>query len=231
LKKKAHKHLIFILNKCDLVPTWVTTTWVKLLSAEYPTIAFHASITNPFGKAALIQLLRQFDTFHKDKKNISVGFIGYPNVGKSSIINTLRQKQVCKVAPVPGETKVWQYIAMTKRIYLIDCPGVVYDSGDSDADLVLKGVVRPEKIEDASMYISSLLPRVTKEHLQGLYGVKEWEDAEDFMTQMANQSGRLLKGGEPDLNTIAKMLLHDWQKGKIPYFVTPPEKVDNKESS
>jgi len=76
-----------------------------------------------------------------------------------------------------------------------------------------------------------MLPRVTKEHLQGLYGVREWEDAEDFMTQMAQQSGRLLKGGEPDLNTIAKMLLHDWQKGKIPFFVNPPEKVDNKESS
>ena len=43
---------------------------------------------------------------HTDKKQISVGFIGYPNVGKSSIINTLRAKKVCKVAPIAGETKV-----------------------------------------------------------------------------------------------------------------------------
>jgi len=43
---------------------------------------------------------------HVDKKQISVGFIGYPNVGKSSIINTLRAKKVCKVAPIAGETKV-----------------------------------------------------------------------------------------------------------------------------
>lgn len=129
--------------------------WVAILSQEYPTMAFHASITNPFGKGALINLLRQFSQvgclqikmilpgkkfikqiiltgsldvqvfswtlklkhnynkfscivlqLHTDKKQISVGFIGYPNVGKSSIINSLRAKKVCKVAPIAGETKV-----------------------------------------------------------------------------------------------------------------------------
>lgn len=49
--------------------------------------------------------------------------------------------KVCKVAPIPGETKVWQYITLTKRIFLIDCPGVVYHSKDSETDIVLKGVV------------------------------------------------------------------------------------------
>lgn len=58
--EKPHKHLIFILNKVDLVPTWVTQRWVAVLSKEYPTVAFHASITHPFGKGSLINLLRQF---------------------------------------------------------------------------------------------------------------------------------------------------------------------------
>lgn len=49
--------------------------------------------------------------------------------------------KVCKVAPIPGETKVWQYITLTKRIFLIDCPGVVYHNNDSETDVVLKGVV------------------------------------------------------------------------------------------
>lgn len=105
-KEAAHKHLIFVLNKCDLVPTWATAKWVRILSQEYPTLAFHASVNNSFGKGALIQLLRQFSKLHSDKKQISVGFIGYPNTGKSSIINTLRKKKVCDVAPIPGETKV-----------------------------------------------------------------------------------------------------------------------------
>ncbi len=90
-KEKKHKHLFFVLNKVDLVPIWVTQRWVAILSAEYPTIAFHASMTHPFGKGALINLLRQIGKLHMDKKQISVGFIGYPNVGKSSVINCLRR--------------------------------------------------------------------------------------------------------------------------------------------
>ncbi|CAO2588961.1 Nucleolar GTP-binding protein 2 [Lemmus lemmus] len=140
-KEKPWKHLIFVLNKCDLVPTWATKRWVAVLSQDYPTLAFHASLTNPFGKGAFIQLLRQFGKLHTDKKQISVGFIGYPNVGKSSVINTLRSKKVCNVAPIAGETKVWQYITLMRRIFLIDCPGVVYPSEDSETDIVLKGVV------------------------------------------------------------------------------------------
>ncbi|XP_076055380.1 nucleolar GTP-binding protein 2-like isoform X2 [Oratosquilla oratoria] len=92
--QKPHKHLIFVLNKVDLIPVWVTQKWVAILSSEYPTMAFHASITNPFGKGSLITLLRHFSKLHEDKKQISVGLIGYPNVGKSSIINTLKAKKV-----------------------------------------------------------------------------------------------------------------------------------------
>ena len=73
------------------VPAWATKRWLKHLSAEFPTLAFHASITNPFGKGALIQLLRQFGVLHSDKKQISVGFVGYPNVGKGSLLGLLRQ--------------------------------------------------------------------------------------------------------------------------------------------
>nr|KAF6378228.1 G protein nucleolar 2 [Myotis myotis] len=140
-KGKPWKHLIFVLNKCDLVPTWATKRWVAVLSQDYPTLAFHASLTNPFGKGAFIQLLRQFGKLHTDKKQISVGFIGYPNVGKSSVINTLRSKKVCNVAPIAGETKVWQDITLMCGLFLIDCPGVVYPCEDSETDIVLKGVV------------------------------------------------------------------------------------------
>jgi nuclear GTP-binding protein len=125
-KEHPHKHLVLLLNKCDLVPQKVTKQWLSQFSREYPCLAFHASLQRPFGKGALIQILRQFQQLHaKDKQQISVGFVGYPNVGKSSVINTLRHKKVCNVAPLPGETKVWQYITLFKRVFLIDCPGVV----------------------------------------------------------------------------------------------------------
>ena len=143
----------------------MTAAWLKHLSKEAPTVAFHASITNPFGKGALINLLRQFAKLHSDKKQISVGFIGYPNVGKSSIINTLKKKKVCKVAPVPGETKVWQYITLMKSIYLVDCPGTVQPSGNSEVEAVLKGVVRIEQLRQADEYVEEVLRRVKVEYL------------------------------------------------------------------
>lgn len=220
-KEKPHKHLFFILNKVDLVPTWVTQRWVAILSSEYPTIAFHASLTHPFGKGALINLLRQIGKLHMDKKQISVGFIGYPNVGKSSVINTLRSKKVCNVAPIAGETKVWQYITLMKRIFLIDCPGVVYPSAETDAEKVLKGVVRVENVTGPEDYVEPVLQRVRHEYVTKTYKIESWTSHIDFLEQMAKKTGRLLKGGEPDVTAVAKMILNDWQRGKIPFYVAP----------
>nr|ACN11316.1 Nucleolar GTP-binding protein 2 [Salmo salar] len=221
-KEKPWKHLIFVLNKCDLIPTWVTKRWVAVLSAEYPTLAFHASLTNSFGKGSLIQLLRQFGKLHTDKKQISVGFIGYPNVGKSSVINTLRSKKVCNVAPLAGETKVWQYITLMRRIFLIDCPGVVYPSEDSESDIVLKGVVQVEKIRNPEEHIPAVLERAKPEYIQKTYRIPTWSSPEDFLEKLAMRMGKLLKGGEPDLPCVSKMVLNDWQRGRIPFFVKPP---------
>jgi nuclear GTP-binding protein len=198
-----------------------------------PTIAFHASINNSFGKGSLIQLLRQFSVLHSDKKQISVGFIGYPNVGKSSIINTIKKKKVCTVAPIPGETKIWQYITLMKRIYLIDCPGVVPVSAkDSDTATVLKGVVRVENLYTPAEHIPELLERVRPEYMERTYGLEHreggWhgeEGATIMLSAIAKRSGKLLKGGEPDQEAAAKMVLNDWIRGKIPYFVAPPVKV------
>ena len=79
------------------MPTWVTRRWVAALSREHPTLAFHAAhIGKAFGKGSLIALLRQISRLHGEKKSISVGFIGYPNVGMSSIINALKGSIACR---------------------------------------------------------------------------------------------------------------------------------------
>lgn len=217
-----HKHLVFVLNKVDLVPVWVTQKWVAILSSEYPTLAFHSSITNPYGKGALINLLRQFGKLHSDKKQISVGLIGYPNVGKSSIINTLKKKKVCNTAPLAGETKVWQYVTLMRKIYLVDCPGIVPPSHETDSDMVLKGAVRTEYLKVPTDYIGQILERVKREYIVKTYQVDDWDTPEGFLESLGKRTGKLLKGGEPDCNAVAKMVLNDWQRGKIPYFVPPP---------
>ncbi|KAI9766611.1 MAG: GTPase required for pre-60S ribosomal subunit nuclear export and maturation [Geoglossum simile] len=231
IKEEApHKHLIFVLNKCDLVPTSVAASWVRYLSKDYPTLAFHASITNSFGKGSLIQLLRQFSSLHSDRKQISIGFIGYPNTGKSSIINTLRKKKVCTVAPIPGETKVWQYITLMKRIYLIDCPGVVPPSTiDSEQDILLRGVVRVENVENPEQYIEAVLERCKPQHLEKTYDIRGYNNATEFLELLARKGGRLLRGGEADLDGVAKMVLNDFLRGKLPWF-TPCPITDEQEN-
>lgn len=205
------------------------------MSKSYPTLAFHASITNSFGKGSLIQLLRQFSTLHSDRKQISVGFIGYPNTGKSSIINTLRRKKVCTVAPIPGETKVWQYITLMKKIFLIDCPGIVPPSQkDTESDILFRGVVRVEHVSNPEQYIGDMLKKCERKHLERTYEIKGWSKFEEdesllekasieFVELLARKLGRLLKGGEPDEGGVAKQVLNDFNRGKIPWFVPPPK--------
>ncbi|KAF9642503.1 NGP1NT-domain-containing protein [Thelephora ganbajun] len=231
-KEKAHKQVVLVINKCDLVPNWVTARYVQHLTPRYPTIAFHASPNHSFGKGTLIQLLRQFSQLHSDKRQISIGFMGYPNVGKSSVINTLKSGKVCRVAPIPGETKVWQYITLTRKIYLIDCPGIVPASAqDTQTAKVLKGVVRVEALPTPSEHISTLISRVKPIYLARTYNLEASESGEPFdpdevLDKLARMKGRLLKGGEPDLDGVAKILLSDWVRGKIPYFVPPPERPE-----
>lgn len=221
----SHKHLVFVLNKIDLVPNWVAKRWMGELAKDRPTIAFHASLTHAFGKGALISLLRQFGKLHADKKQISVGVIGYPNVGKSSIINTLISKKSCKVAPIPGETKIWQYISLFKRISLIDCPGVVVDTaGDTETDSVLKGVVRAERLENPEDFVEAIIKTVKPEHINAQYKLQEeWSDPQTLMEIIARKSGRLRKGGDPCLRSASIMLINDYQRGRLPHYVAPPE--------
>lgn len=181
-------------------------------------------MTNPFGKGSLINLLRQFSKLHADRKQVSVGLIGYPNTGKSSIINALRGKKVATIAPIPGETKVWQYVTLMKRIYLIDCPGIVpQNHHDSPQELLLRGVVRVENVEHPEQYIPAVLRRVKKHHMARTYGLSDWNDDHiTFLELLARKGGRLLKGGEPDVDGVAKMVLNDFMRGRIPWFIPAP---------
>lgn len=228
-KQAQHKHLVFVLNKIDLVPQWVAKRWMGELAKDRPTIAFHASMTHAFGKGALIALLRQFGKLHPEKKEISVGVVGYPNVGKSSVINTLLSKKSCNVAPIPGETKVWQYVSLFKRISLIDCPGVVVDTaGDTETDLVLKGVVRAERLEHPDEFVPAIMERVQRIHLNAQYKLskangEKWQTAEELLEAVALQMGRLKKGGDPCIRSAAIALILDYQRGRLPHYVPPPE--------
>lgn len=216
------KYLVYLINKVDLVPTGVTARWLNTFSKKHPVLAYHSnSLTNFYGQENLIGLLRQYSQLKK--RQISVGFVGYPNVGKSSIINTLRRRVVCSVAPVPGQTKVYQYITLTKKIYLIDSPGVVPTSTLEEA--VLRGAMRVENIEDPEYYFTKIYERA-KSAMEKVYGISS-KEALDFLEKYCMKFGKLSKGGVFNIDVASKILLHDWIRGKIPYYVEPPPSEEN----
>lgn len=109
-----------------------------------------------------------------------------------------------------------------RRIYLIDCPGVVYPSAETDTEKVLKGVVRVELINNPEDYIGAVLERVKAEYIKKTFKIDSWSDPVHFLEQLARRSGKLLKKGEPDISSVAKMVLNDWQRGKLPFYCFPP---------
>ncbi|KAI4121258.1 MAG: hypothetical protein LQ341_007430 [Variospora aurantia] len=116
-----------------------------------------------------------------------------------------------------------------KRIYLIDCPGVVPPNGnDTEEDILLRGVVRVENVENPHVYIPAVLKKVKPQHIERTYDVRGSSDATAFLELVARKSGRLLKGGEADVDGVAKMVLNDFLRGKIPWF-TPPPLLDGQE--
>jgi nuclear GTP-binding protein len=95
----------------------------------------------------------------------------------------------------------------------------------------LKGVVRVEVVKDPVEYIPAVIERVSKaEVLDKAYKIEGgWNDHIEFLERLAKRFGKLLKGGEPDLDTVSKMVLNDFIRGKIPYFIPPPDSQDKKD--
>lgn len=170
----------------------------------------------------------------KSLASITVGVIGFPNVGKSSLINTLKRSRVCGVAPTPGFTKDVQEIVLEKGLKVLDCPGVVLSidttNDDAAAAHVLRNVVKVEQILDPLPPVGVILKRCKTEHLMLLYnipafaypGQSEDERLKEFLIQVSRSRGRVKKGGIPDIQGCARAILRDWNTGRIPYFTVPP---------
>jgi nuclear GTP-binding protein len=244
------KRIILVINKIDLVPQDVVGKWVKYFQREYPTLAFKSStqhqkghltqtagsvedaseeklgMSGCVGGQALVGLLKNYSrAVGMTKKSITVGVVGFPNVGKSSIINSLKRSRAVQVGSTPGLTKTVQSVKLDKTISLVDSPGVLFSSGD-DTTLVLRNCLRVEQLEDPVAAVNTILEKVHHNKLMELYRIPRFLTTEDFLGLIANKYGKLTKGGVPNLILAARQVLEDWNNNKIPFYTIPPQIQD-----
>ncbi|CAJ0871658.1 8098_t:CDS:2 [Entrophospora sp. SA101] len=199
---------------------------------EYPTIAFKSSTQTQrknLGADTLVKLLKNYSRNLDIKTSITVGVIGFPNVGKSSLINSLKRAKVCGVGASPGSTKSMQEIHLDKNIKLLDCPGIVFTNNDRSKknkyeEILLRNFIKIELLDNPIPPVELIVSRFSKQ-LMARYNVPIFKDTDEFLIFVARQTGRLKRGGIPDLESAAKLVLQDWNSGKIPYFTTPPPSI------
>lgn len=234
MKSGPDKRLVLLLNKIDLVPKEALEKWLKYLREELPTVAFKCStqqqrsnLSDCLGADTLIKLLKNYSRSHEIKKSITVGLIGLPNVGKSSLINSLKRSHVVNVGSTPGLTRSMQEVQLDKNVKLLDCPGVVMlKSQEYDASVALKNCKRIEKLDNPINPVKEILKLCPPEQLVTHYKIGSFKlgDVDDFLLKVGTVRGKLKKGGIVDINAAARIVLHDWNEGKIIYYTMPPNR-------
>ena len=187
--------------------------WKKYLRREFPTVLFKANLQNQnsnlsqdslfnsalaekkeyvedvlntnkaIGGENLLNLLKNYCRVEDSKRSIVVGIVGFPNVGKSSIINSLRRGKVVGVSSTPGYTKSMQEIILDKNIKLLDSPGVVFSNeSDKEYNMILHNVIRIEDVKEPIDVVSVILHKVPKDVIKDLYKLEsDWETTEQFL--------------------------------------------------
>ncbi|KAG8052346.1 hypothetical protein GUJ93_ZPchr0001g31101 [Zizania palustris] len=243
------KRIVLLLNKIDLVPKESVEKWLTYLREEMPTVAFKCNTqeqrtklgwksskldkssnipqsSDCLGAENLIKLLKNYSRSHELKLAITVGIVGLPNVGKSSLINSLKRSRVVNVGSTPGVTRSMQEVQLDKKVKLLDCPGVVMlKSSNSGVSVALRNCKRVEKMEDPISPVKEILDLCPHETLLSLYRVPTFTSVDDFLHKVATLRGKLKKGGIVDVEAAAKIVLHDWNEGKIPYYTLPPKRA------
>ncbi|KAI1459298.1 P-loop containing nucleoside triphosphate hydrolase protein [Annulohypoxylon moriforme] len=193
------KRLMLVLNKIDLIPPNVLKDWLTYLRRYFPTLPLRASGSAPNAQtfnhrdltvqstsSALFKSLKSFAASKQLKRAISVGVIGYPNVGKSSVINALlsrmgggRSATACPAGAEAGVTTSIRAVKIDSKLTLLDSPGIVFPSApegessssssssskknavEAHAHLVLLNAIPPKQIDDPIPAVSLLLKRLS----------------------------------------------------------------------
>jgi ribosome biogenesis GTPase A len=233
LVEEIGRPLLFVINKSDLASKASLKQQVTELKKRGEVVFINAKkpkdvkvllyaikkIFKKYGKRE--ETVRQFGDpkikTREAKAEIVAGILGYPNVGKSSIINAMAHKKKVKVSKKAGTTHGIHWVKATNEIKLIDSPGVIPLRKDDEVRLGLIGA-KTDKIKDPTLIAHALIKLFLKnnpENFNKFYDIKINEDVDDVVEQIGNKKSYLLKGNNIDEFRTCSDIIRDWQTGRL----------------
>jgi len=219
---------VVVLNKCDLANPLVTSQWIEHYKRQHTPVV---AVDSKKG-SGVRDLLEQLEVLgenirerwqRRGRRNrpIRVMIVGIPNVGKSSLINRIAGKASAKTGGRPGVTRGKQWIKVTKRIDLLDTPGVLWPKFEEERvgiNLALTGAIRSEilSLEELALKLIERLIAADSSLLEKGYGVLGPKDTPyGVLEQIAEKRGCLMKDGKKDTLRVSGILLEDFRTGRL----------------
>ncbi len=217
IKEKGSK-IIYILNKSDLVDTENAKNKAESLKL-YPFVLISAASRR--GSSNLRERIKiEAKKLENEHKKTNIGVIGYPNTGKSSIINMLIGRNVARTAPEAGFTKGIQKLKLDYDTFLLDTPGVIPDKKYSMSDLSKMSAQTKisarnwDKIKEPEFAVHELMKEYP-EVMEKFYNIDAGGDSEKLIEKLGKRKNFKLKGNEIDIDRTARFILKDWQLGRV----------------
>jgi ribosome biogenesis GTPase A len=204
------KPVIYVITKADLADKDAMEAWKRRLR---PCVFVSSRERWGLGKLRE-RILIEASRLDMRRKTIRVGVLGYPNVGKSSLVNAMKGKHSAPTSPATGFTKGIQKVRADKRILFLDTPGVIPYNEDDEAKHAMMGAKDFSKARDPDLAAMRLMERFPG-RIERHFGVRNSRDKEDTLNEIAVKKHLLMKGGKPDVLRAARMILKAWQRGDI----------------
>ncbi|MFA4887848.1 MAG: GTPase [Candidatus Nanoarchaeia archaeon] len=215
--KKLEKKIIYVLNKSDLIDANELIQSGRLEELKPYVLV---SCKNRHGINDLRTRIKIEAKKEKEHKIVHVGIIGYPNTGKSSLINVIAGGGKAKTAAEAGFTRGMHKIRLAKGLLLLDTPGVMPEreapahTTAHAKKLSTIGVKTFDRVKSPEFVVYQLMednPGI----FEKFYELDVNGDSEKLIDLLGKRLNLLAKGGKTDIDRTARVILKDWQMGKI----------------